>query len=229
MWWPFQKPGKFVSTSFCLIFSLVSLGFLPIVLFDKGKQERRLTCTKDGAGKPTATWKILLVKWKSGRRLAPIPRVFIVVHDKKGARGILICDVLLVMAAILMDVFPGIEMVDADATRKKIAKLCRFCGTTASLKTTWPEEKSKVDFERYFGTNVEDDNEFIHPPNVCQSCVRYFYHLRGSSSGYPPSKIPFTWQLHKANACVCTRDGRGRTKQKRTPLDLETGSCNDQR
>lgn len=40
-------------------------------------------------------------------------------HDKKGARGILICDVLLVMAAILMDVFLGIGMVDADATRKK--------------------------------------------------------------------------------------------------------------
>ena len=38
-------------------------------------------------------------------------------------RGILICDVLLVTAAILIDVFIGIEMADADAHRNKIANL----------------------------------------------------------------------------------------------------------
>ena len=38
-------------------------------------------------------------------------------------RGILICDVLLVTAAILIDMFIGIEMADADAHRNKIANL----------------------------------------------------------------------------------------------------------
>ena len=43
-------------------------------------------------------------------------------------RGILICDVLLVTAAILIDVFIGIGMADADAHRNKIANLWLDCG-----------------------------------------------------------------------------------------------------
>ena len=33
-----------------------------------------------------------------------------------------------------------------------------------------PKEKFKLEFERH-GVNVEDDNDFIHPPNVRLTCV----------------------------------------------------------
>ena len=40
-------------------------------------------------------------------------------------------------------------------TGKKIANLCRFCGSTASKTTERPKNKFKDDFERYFGINSE--------------------------------------------------------------------------
>ena len=46
-------------------------------------------------------------------------------------------------------------MADADAHRKKIAKLCIFCGSATSKKTKRPKNKFKDDFERYFGINSE--------------------------------------------------------------------------
>ena len=40
------------------------------------------------------------------------------------------------------------------------------------------KEKFKLEFERH-GVNVEDDNDFIHSPNVRLTCVGYsFYRLR---------------------------------------------------
>ena len=95
---------------------------------------------------------------------------------KKVHGGILICDVLFATAAIfsaVIYVFLSIEMTDADTHRIKIANLCRFCSKNASSKktSTRPEEKFKLNFERY-GVNVEDENDIIHPPNhVCQTCV----------------------------------------------------------
>ena len=95
---------------------------------------------------------------------------------KKVHGGILICDVLFATAAIfsaVIDVFLSIEMTDADTHRIKIANLCRFCSKNASSKktSTRPKEKFKLDFERY-SVNVEDENDFIHPPNhVCQTYV----------------------------------------------------------
>ena len=88
---------------------------------------------------------------------------------KKVHGGILICDLLLVTAAIftsVVDVFPGIVMADASTHRIKTANLCRFCGETASSKTTPARSKARVD--------VEDDNYFIHPPNVCLTCLESF-------------------------------------------------------
>ena len=64
-------------------------------------------------------------------------------------------------------------MADAGTHRIKIANLCRFCGKTASAKhvcKTSPKVKFKLEFERP-GVNVEDDNDFIHPPNVRLTCV----------------------------------------------------------
>ena len=72
-------------------------------------------------------------------------------------------------------------MKDGDTHRIKIANLCRFCSKNASSKktSTRPKEKFKLDFERY-GVNVEDENDFIHPPNhVCQTCDR----LRSTTHG----------------------------------------------
>ena len=81
---------------------------------------------------------------------------------------------LFVTAAIftsVIDVFLGIEMADAGTHRIKIVNLCRFCGTTVSSNTSArPKDKSKLEFERH-GVNVEDDNDFIHTPNVCLTCV----------------------------------------------------------
>ena len=57
----------------------------------------------------------------------------------------------------VIDVFLGIEMADAGTYRIKIANICRFCGKSASSK-------------HVFKTNVEDDNDFIHPPNVRLTC-----------------------------------------------------------
>ena len=121
---------------------------------------------------------------------------------KKVHGGILICDVLFVTEAIFtaaIDVFLGVEMADAGTHRIKITNLCRFCGKTASSKTTSarPKGKFKLEFERH-GVNAEDDNDFIHPPNVCLACVGYFYRLRGS----PPSHA-----LRKISISNC-RNGR---------------------
>lgn len=80
---------------------------------------------------------------------------------------VLICDVLLIIAAIfdrLPDV--GVEMADADAHTKKNANLYRFCDFATSKKTARTKNNFKDDFERYFGINVEDDDDFIHPPNI---------------------------------------------------------------
>ena len=33
-----------------------------------------------------------------------------------------------------------------------------------------PKENFKLEFERH-GANVEDDNDFIHPPNARPTCV----------------------------------------------------------
>ena len=76
----------------------------------------------------------------------------------------------------VIDVFLGIEMADAGTHRIKIANICRFCGKTASSKKTSarPKEKFKLEFERH-GVNVGNDNDFIHPPNVCLTCVGYCY------------------------------------------------------
>ena len=38
-------------------------------------------------------------------------------------------------------------------TRKQLARLCRFCGSTASKRTKRPKNEFKDDFERYFGIN----------------------------------------------------------------------------
>ena len=67
----------------------------------------------------------------------------------------------------VIDVFLGIEMADAGTHRIKIANLCRFCDKNASSKHVCKtlKEKSRLEFQRH-GVNVEDDNDFIHPPNV---------------------------------------------------------------
>ena len=97
---------------------------------------------------------------------------------KKVHGGILFCDVLFVTAAIstsVIYVFLGIEMADAGTHRIKTENLCRFCGkTTSSKKTsTRPKEKFNLEFERH-GIAIEEDNGFIHPPNVCLKCVGVF-------------------------------------------------------
>ena len=115
----------------------------------------------------------------------------------------------------------------ADAGTHRITNLCRFCGKAASLKKTSarPKGKFKLEFERH-GVNVEDDNDFIHPPNVCLTCVGYFYHLRWSPSSHALGKIPisncrngrqgmghghrgklsylqFIWRVHRGRVASC--------------------------
>ena len=52
----------------------------------------------------------------------------------------------------------------------KIVNLCRFCDKTASSKHVCKTYKTfKLELERH-GVNVEDDNDFINPPNVCLMC-----------------------------------------------------------
>ena len=57
----------------------------------------------------------------------------------------------------------------------KKENLCRFCGKTASSKKTSakPKEKFKLEFQRH-GIAIEEDNDFIHPSNVCLTCVGVF-------------------------------------------------------
>ena len=147
---------------------------------------------------------------------------------KKVHGGILICDVLFVTAAIFtsaVDVFLGIEMPDAGNHRVKIANLCRFCGKTAFSKKTSArlKEKFKLEFQQP-GINVEDDNDSIHHPNVCLTCVRYFYCLRGPPSSHAIGKIPIPWEPHKDDECMCVKDGRGRPSMKKIIVDVEDGS-----
>ena len=85
---------------------------------------------------------------------------------KKVHGAILICDVLFVTAAIftsVIDVFLGIEMVDADTHRIKMSILWQDCVFKKDVRKT--QRKIKLEFERH-GVNVENDNDFIHPPNV---------------------------------------------------------------
>ena len=121
----------------------------------------------------------------------------------------------------VIDVFLGIEMADAGTHRIKIANICRFCGKTASSKKTSarPKEKFKLEFERY-GVNVENDNDLIHPPNVCLTCVGYETVTFQSSLRENPNYLG----AHKDSECICTKDGRGRPSKKRKPVDVEDGS-----
>ena len=85
---------------------------------------------------------------------------------------------LFVTAAIAISViyvFLGIEMADAGTHRIKTENLCRFCCKTASSKKTSvrPKGKFKLEFERH-GIAIEEDNDFIHHPNVCLTCVGVF-------------------------------------------------------
>ena len=89
---------------------------------------------------------------------------------KKVHGAILICDVLFVTAAIftsVIDVFLGIEMADADTHRIKMSILWQDCVFKKDVRKT--QRKIKLEFERH-GVNVENDNDFIHPPNVCLTC-----------------------------------------------------------
>ena len=105
-----------------------------------------------------------------------------------------------------------------DAHRSKISKLCRLCGKIASSNTSRPKEKIKEDFKQYYGVNVEDDSDSIHPSNVCGGCVRFLYCLRKSSS-VPLAKIPFTWEPHNdSNFSICTEERKGRPSKKRKRL-----------
>ena len=44
----------------------------------------------------------------------------------------------------MIDLLLGVEMADADAHRKELAKLCIFCGSTVSKKTERPKNKFKM-------------------------------------------------------------------------------------
>ena len=99
--------------------------------------------------------------------------------------------------------------------------LWQDCVFTKDVRKT--QRKIKLEFERH-GVNVENDNDFIHPPNVYLTCVGYFYRLRRSPSSQALGKIPITWEPHKDSECICTKDGRGRPSKKRKPVDVEDGS-----
>lgn len=83
-------------------------------------------------------------------------------------------------------------------------------------------KKIRLEFERH-SVNVEDDNDLIHPPNVCLTCAGYFYRLRRSPSSHALGKIPITWEAHKDSECMCTKDGRGRPSKEIKPVDVEDG------
>ena len=64
-------------------------------------------------------------------------------------------------------------MADADAHRKKkMADLCRFCGSTASKKTERPKNKFKDDFERYFGINSEKCSGRLNALVTQEQCLK---------------------------------------------------------
>ena len=105
-----------------------------------------------------------------------------------------------------------------DAHRSKISKLCRLCGKIASSNISRPKEKFEEDLKQYYGVNVEDDSDAIHPSNVCGSCVRFLYRLRKASSVHL-AKIPFTWEPHNDSNCsLCTEERKGRPNKKRKRL-----------
>ena len=68
-------------------------------------------------------------------------------------------------------------------TGKKIANLCRFCGSTASKKTERPKNKFKDDFERYFGINSEKCSGRLNALVTQEQCL--------SKKGWPliPCKV----------------------------------------
>ena len=104
------------------------------------------------------------------------------------------------------------------AHRSRISKLCRLRGKIASSNTSRPKETIKEDFKQYYGVNVEDDSDAIHPSNVCGGCVRFLYRLRKVSS-VPLAKIPFTWEPHNDSNCsLCTEERKGRPRKKRKRL-----------
>ena len=64
-------------------------------------------------------------------------------------------------------------MADADAHRKKkMADLCRFCGSTTSKKTERPKNKFKDDFKRYFGINSEKCSGRLNALVTQEQCLK---------------------------------------------------------
>lgn len=78
----------------------------------------------------------------------------------------------------MIDLLLGVEMADIDGHRKKLANLCRFCGSSALKKSKGAKTNFKDNCERYFCINVEDDNDFTH-------FTRYFYRLQSRQLRLP--------------------------------------------
>ena len=145
----------------------------------------------------------------------------------KKCTGVFWFVMLFVTAAIftaVIDVFLVIEMADAGTHRIKIACLCRFCVARLRL-----QERSLQHPQKNSRLNSNDTvlmlktTMILFIPNVCPTCVGYFYRLRRSPSSHALGKIPITWKPHKDSECTCTKDSRGRPS-KRKRVDVEDGS-----
>ena len=114
--------------------------------------------------------------------------------------------------------------------KRKIANLCRFCGKTTKLKSAKAKDNFKNEFATGYGIVIEEDNDFIHPPCVCLSCVRHFYRLRDSASrGEPTSSLsntPCSWKPHtEESSCICNKKvGRPGLIKKRKRVEVASGS-----
>ena len=114
--------------------------------------------------------------------------------------------------------------------KRKIANHCRFCGKTTKLKSAKAKDNFKNEFATGYGIVIEEDNDFIHPPCVCLSCVRHFYRLRESASREEPisalSNTPCSWKPHtEESSCICNKKvGRPGLIKKRKRVEVASGS-----
>ena len=95
---------------------------------------------------------------------------------------------------------------DLDFHRSCLELLCRLCKEKIMTRRTKPVAIYKKPIERLHDIDIDEDNELIHPKNVCNKCERRldrYKKISRSKKKYRTSFEPATFVAHDDNCEIC--------------------------
>ena len=87
-----------------------------------------------------------------------------------------------------------------------LQKTCRFCGQRQNERMTSKHTYSDI-FREFFSTDVSQDDENVHPPNVCdkhRSMLRRVKEARDNGKQYKSDASPICFFPHSTNCSICS-------------------------